>query len=86
LEWANTIQPLEKGKIQGRCDMYQYREYKETIEVLRKAGFSHFQIERIVKFRRNFVIGEMDRAPTEYRRLEFARWLFLCGKLNDMGE
>jgi len=66
--------------------MYQYRDHKEALEILRKAGFSHFQMDRIVKFRLIFVLGEMDRPPTDHRRLEFARWLFLSGKLNDMGE
>ena len=63
--------------------MYQYRDHKEALEVLRKAGFNHLEMDRIVKFRRNFALGEMDKTPTEHRRLEFARWLFLSGKLND---
>ena len=66
--------------------MYLYREQKESLDILRKAGFNHFEIDRLVKFRRKFVIGEMDKTPTEQRRLEFARWLFLSGRLNDMGK
>jgi hypothetical protein len=63
--------------------MYQHRDYKEAQEILRRAGFNHAQIDRLTSFRRQFVMGEMDRTSTEHRRLEFARWLFLTGKLTD---
>jgi hypothetical protein len=66
--------------------MYQYTDRKESIEILRKAGWNYIQIDKIVRFRRNFTLGEVDKAPNERRRLEFARWLFLRGRLNDMGE
>jgi len=66
--------------------MYQYKDHKEAIESLRRAGFNHMEMDKIVKFRRNFTLGEMDKTPTERRRLEFARWLFLRGKLNEMVE
>jgi hypothetical protein len=66
--------------------MYQYKDQKADLEILRQAGFNRFQMDRLVKFRRKFVLGEMDQTPTDYRRLEFARWLFLSGKLNDIGE
>jgi hypothetical protein len=66
--------------------MYQYKDHKEALEILRKAGFNHMQMDKIVRFRRNFALGDMDRTPTERRRLEFARWLFLRGKLNETGE
>ena len=66
--------------------MYQYKDHKEALEILRKAGFNHMQVDRIVRFRRKFALSEMDSTPTERRRLEFARWLFLRGKLNEMGE
>jgi hypothetical protein len=63
--------------------MYQFRDYKEAHEMLRKAGFSHVAIDKLTRFRKEFVAGEMDQTPTEHRRLEFARWLFLTGKLSD---
>ncbi len=63
--------------------MYQYRDYKEAQEMLRKAGFNHVAIDRLARFRKEFVLGEMDQTPAEHRRLEFARWLFLTGKLSD---
>ena len=66
--------------------MYQHTDHKESIEVLRKAGWNYIQIDKIVRFRRKFTLSEMDKPPCERRRLEFARWLFLRGKLNDMGE
>jgi hypothetical protein len=64
--------------------MYQHRDYKEAQEMLRRAGFNHAQIDRLISFRKQFIVGEVDRTPpTEHRRLEFARWLFLTGKLTD---
>ena len=66
--------------------MYQYRDHKEAYELLRKAGFSHSEIDRLSKFRKDFAPGDQDQTPTEQRRLEFARWLFQTGKLNDYRE
>jgi len=65
------------------ANMYQHRDHKEAQEILRRAGFNHAQIERLTSFRRQFIVGEMDQTFTEHRRLEFARWLFLTGKLTD---
>lgn len=63
--------------------MYQYQNQKDALALLWRAGFTHGQIDRLTRFRRDFVPGEMDRTATEHRRLEFARWLFLTGKLTD---
>ncbi len=63
--------------------MYQHRDHKEPQEILRKAGFNQAQIDRLLNFRRQFILGEVDQTSTEHRRLEFARWLFLTGKLTD---
>jgi hypothetical protein len=63
--------------------MYQHRDHKEAQEMLRRAGFNRVDIDRLTSFRREFVLGEMDQTSTEHRRLEFARWLFLTGKLTD---
>ncbi len=63
--------------------MYQYRDHKEAQEVLRRAGFRHTEVERLIRFRKEFVVGEQDQTPAEHRRLEFARWLFQTGKLSD---
>jgi hypothetical protein len=63
--------------------MYQHRDHKEAQEMLRRAGFNRADIDRLTSFRREFVLGEMDQTSAEHRRLEFARWLFLTGKLTD---
>jgi hypothetical protein len=63
--------------------MYHYMDYKESIDILRKAGFSHTEIDRIARFRKHFAYSEMDQAPDDHRRLEFVRWLFQNGKIND---
>ncbi len=65
--------------------MYHYLDYKEALETLRRAGLTHAEIDRLIRFRRNFVVGEMDIALADRRRLEFARWLVITGKLTDYG-
>ncbi len=66
--------------------MYQHRDHQEAQEMLRRAGFTYAQIDRLTSFRRAFIVAEMDQTSTEHRRLEFARWLFLTGKLTDQGQ
>lgn len=63
--------------------MYNYMDHKEAIEMLRKAGLNHHEIERMTRFRKQFAPGEMDQALEDHRRLEFMRWLFQKGKLTD---
>lgn len=63
--------------------MYHYMDHKEAIEMLRKAGLNHTEIERVTRFRKQFTPGEMDQTQSDHRRLEFARWLFRTGKLTD---
>lgn len=57
--------------------------YKEALELLRKAGFTAPEIERLCRLRRDYVESEMDQAPVDQRRLEFVRWLVVTGKLTD---
>ncbi|GCE13664.1 hypothetical protein [Tengunoibacter tsumagoiensis] len=63
--------------------MYHYLDYKEANEMLRRAGFTHAQIDRLTRYRRRFLVGEMDQIPVDQRHLEFIRWLFQRGKLSD---
>lgn len=63
--------------------MFHYMDHKEAVDMLRRAGFKHIEIERIVRFRKNFAYNEMDQTPDEHRRMEFMRWLFQTGKLTD---
>lgn len=63
--------------------MYHYMDYKEAIEMLRRAGLTHAEVERMIRFRKQYVANEMDRTPDDNRRLEFIRWLFQTGKLTD---
>ena len=41
--------------------MYHYMDHKEAVEMLRKAGFNHREIDRITKFRKQFSPNEMDQ-------------------------
>ena len=59
-------------------------DHKEAIEMLRKAGLSRDEIDRLTQFRRHFTPGEMDQGQDDHRRLEFVRWLFRKGKLTDL--
>ncbi len=63
--------------------MYHYMDHKEAVEMLRKAGFNHMEIDRIIKFRKRFKHDEKDQPLSDHRRLEFMRWLFRTGKLSD---
>lgn len=63
--------------------MYHYLDHKEAVEMLRKAGFKHAEIDRITKFRKKFHLSEMDQNRIDHRRLEFMRWLFKSGKITD---
>ncbi len=63
--------------------MYHYLDHKEAVEMLRKAGFKHGEIDRIKKFRQKFRLSEMDQNRMDHRRLEFMRWLFKSGKITD---
>ncbi len=63
--------------------MYSYKDHKQAQEMLRRAGFTHLQMDRLSRFRKNFIKGDMDQTPCEHRRLEFARWLFLRGRITD---
>ena len=57
--------------------------YKEALELLRRAGFTASEIDRLCRLRRNYTESELDQAPVDHRRLEFVRWLEVTGKLTD---
>jgi hypothetical protein len=57
--------------------------YKEALELLRRAGFTAPEIDRLCRLRRDYAESEMDQAPVDQRRLEFVRWLVVTGKLTD---
>ncbi len=63
--------------------MYHYMDHKEAVEMLRKAGFNHREIDRITKFRKQFSPNEMDQNHIDHCHLEFVRWLFRRGKITD---
>jgi hypothetical protein len=63
--------------------MYHYLDQKEAVEMLRKAGLNHGEINRLTKFRKQFSMNEMDQNRTDHRHLEFMRWLFKRGKITD---
>jgi hypothetical protein len=56
---------------------------KEDLERLRKEGFTEQSIARLYELRITYGRDEMDQAPLDKRRLEFARWLVATGRLTD---
>ena len=56
---------------------------RHVIKALRRVGFSLKESIRLIKWRDHYVRNEMDLSPSEYRRMEFARWLVAHGKLTE---
>jgi hypothetical protein len=56
---------------------------KDALDMLRRAGFTAKEIDRLSELRRDRVGNTLDRAPAEQRRLEFIRWLVATGRLTD---
>jgi hypothetical protein len=60
-----------------------YLNYKEAFEKLRRAGLTSRAISRLARLRRKFAASELDQAPVEQYRLEFARWLVVTRRLTE---
>jgi hypothetical protein len=58
--------------------------YKEDREILRKAGFTDAEMNRLRKLRRNLAEEGKYQELIDYRRLEFVRWLVATGKLTEL--
>jgi hypothetical protein len=56
---------------------------EEALAMLREAGCTVLEIERLTQLRRNYRVGELDQAHPNQARLEFARWLVQTGRLTD---
>jgi hypothetical protein len=59
------------------------RDDDPAVEALRLAGFSKATIRRLWALRRKYLKYSRDQVPLDVRRLEFARWLVLHGKLTE---
>ena len=59
--------------------------HKVDLEILRKAGFTEEQIYYLSKLRRNLTEEgkHLELIDIDYRRLQFARWLVISGKLTE---
>ena len=57
--------------------------HKEDREMLRKAGITEDEINRLSKLRRNLAEEGKYQELIDYRRLEFVRWLVSTGKLTE---
>ncbi len=58
-------------------------DYKEALEMLRKAGLTASEISRLERFRRKYAASEIDQAPIDQHRLEFVRWLVATHRLTE---
>jgi hypothetical protein len=56
---------------------------KEDREILRKAGFTEAEMNRLSKLRRNLAECGKYQELVDYRRLQFVRWLVNNGKLTE---
>jgi hypothetical protein len=56
---------------------------EEAFVVLREAGFTVLETDRLIQLRQDYKAGEPDQAPLDYARLRFARWLVTTGRLTD---
>jgi hypothetical protein len=57
--------------------------YKEDHKILRKAGFTVAEMNRLSKLRRNLAEEGKYQELVDYRRLQFVRWLVSTGKLTE---
>ena len=57
--------------------------HKEDHEILRKAGITEAEINRLSKLRRNLAEEGKYQELIDYRRLQFVRWLVTTGKLTE---
>ena len=57
--------------------------FKDGLELLRRAGCTAAEIKRICRLRREYAENEMDQAPADFHRLEFVRWLVMTGRLTE---
>jgi len=58
-------------------------DYKDALDMLRRAGFTAKEIDRLSKLRRDRKGNTVDQAPADQRRMEFIRWLVATGRLTD---
>jgi len=58
-------------------------DHKKDLEILRKAGFTEAQMNRLRKLRRNLAEEGKYQELIDYRRLQFVRWLVTTGKLTE---
>ena len=47
-------------------------------------GFTHEEAERLVHTRAKYRCGELNESSVDYRRLLFARWLYLHGRIGEI--
>ncbi len=55
----------------------------EEIEQLKAQGFSEEQVAAMLSYREQYTTGLYKDESPEYRRLDFIRWLYTTGKIED---
>lgn len=56
---------------------------REEIQQLQEQGFSQEQIDLLLRYQNNYENGTYRDEPPEYRRLDFIRWLYTNGKIEE---
>lgn len=57
--------------------------YHEAFQLLRRAGTTPAEIDRLYHLRRTYRRSELDQPPLDTKRLHFVRWLVTTGRLTD---
>ena len=57
--------------------------YLEAVQVLRQAGCTGIEIDRLYRLRQTFQTSELDQSSLDLNRLQFVHWLVITGRLTD---
>lgn len=58
-------------------------DQKEDVTVLRQAGFSTFEVNRLCQLKQTRVGHPLDQATIDVKHLQFIHWLVVHGRLSD---
>src|SRR5690348_44953 len=56
---------------------------QEAFQMLRQAGFTEAEIDRLYQLRQAYQTSELDQPPLDLGRLQFIRWLVATGRLTE---
>ena len=66
-----------------REETKNHEDDRDALELLRQAGFTTTESDRLCRLRKRCAKQEADYTPADLSRLKFVRWLVVTGKLTD---